>query len=146
MRKNSHLRRKNRDQSELIINDLNKMIENDGSTVTFTWIEVTGGVWNPTYEVWEGGTETEYTLEQKGLGRVVDYEEDEMEYEWGRVSVGDAVIRFDVNFDIDVLKDKTDLRFIYKGQKWKPDSTLGVMEYQGDISYCKILKGVKAID
>ena len=132
--------------AELIKDDLAQMINRDGSTVTFVWYEITGGTWNPTYETWEGGTKTEFTLEQKGLGRVVDYEEDEMEYEWGRVSVGDAVIRFDVGFDIEALQDKTDLRFIYKGQKWKPDSTLGVMEYQGDTPYCKILKGAKSID
>ena len=144
--KKSNLRRRSDSLHESIAFDLNNMIENDGSTITFEWKEVTGGTWNPTYEVWEGGTEEILTLEQKGIGRVIDYAEDEMEYEWGRVSVGDCIVRFDDDFNIEQLKDKEHLRFIYKGQRWKPDSTLGVQEYYGDRPFCKILKGVKSLD
>jgi len=141
----THLRKGKFDIPKTMSADV-KMMTEEGDTVTFEWKEVVGGTWNETYEVWEGGIEITKTLQQKGFGRVVDYAEDEMEYEWGRVAVGDCLIRFPVDFNIEQFNDKTDLRFIYKGQRWKPDSPLGVGDWVNDQQVTKILKGVKSLD
>lgn len=140
------VRRMKRSRVELIRDDLNKMIEEDGNTVTFTWKEITGGVWNEAYEIFEGGTETEKTFEIKGLGRVVDYAEDEMEYEYGRIKVGDCYVRFPWDADLSPIMNKEGIRFLYKGQRWKLDSDLDVGESLGDEMYSILIKGVKATD
>ncbi|WP_257064276.1 hypothetical protein [Priestia megaterium] len=145
-RKKDSLRKGKTNLTSLIQSDLEDMITSDGDTITFEWTERTGATWNETYEVWEGGTTTTMTQDVRGLGRVVDYAEDEMEYEFGRIAVGDCLIRFPISFDIEQFEDKTDLRFIYKGQRWKPDSPLGVGETFSDVPFSKLLKGVKSLD
>lgn len=126
--------------------DLNNMIQEDGDTVLFTWIEITGGTWNETYEVWEGGTETQMTHTIRGLGKVVDYAEDEMEYEYGRIGVGDCYVRFPWSTDLSPIIGKEKVRFIYKGQRWKIDSPLGIGDTYSDNLYSIAIKGVKASD
>lgn len=145
-RKRDSLRRGITNKRSILQNDITDMVAEDGDTVTFEWIERVGAVWNDIYEVWEGGTETKMTQDVYGLGKVVDYAEDEMEYEWGRVAVGDCLVRFPYNFNIEQFKDKESLRFIYKGQRWKPDSPLGVGETFNDVVISKLLKGVKSLD
>lgn len=145
LRSTGHLRRTGSAPDVLlrVRKDMVRLIDRDGDTVTFNWTEHTGATWNETYEIWEGGEETPMNLEAKGLGKVVPYREDIMEYEWGRVQVGECLIRFPVSFDIEQFKDKTDVLFKYKGQTWKIDSPLGVQEYYMEEPLCKMLKGVK---
>lgn len=147
LRNNSSTLRKGvQNRAKAMRDDIEKMVGDDGDTITFEWKERVGAVWNPIYEVWEGGEITKKTMEVVGIGKVVDYAEDEMEYEWGRVSVGDCLIRFPYSFNIEQLNDKQELRFLYKGQKWKPDSALGIGDWLNNQIVSKILKGVKAID
>jgi len=148
LRRRTNLRRTAYPDSvkDTVIRDVESLINRDGGTVTFEWIEVVGGVWNEDYEVWEGGEEKTLTMDVKGLGKVVDYKEDIVEYEWGRIGVGEALIRFSINFNIEQFANKEQLRIIYKGQRWRVDSPLGVCEYYRDDPYCKFLKGVKAVD
>ena len=145
-RKRDSLRKGATNKKSVIKNDLTDMVIDDGDTITFEWIERVGATWNETYEVWEGGTMSTVTKDVQGLGRVVDYAEDEMEYEWGRIAVGDCLIRFPYDFDIEQFNDKDNLRFIYKGQRWKPDSALGIAETFNDEPFSKLLKGVKSLD
>jgi hypothetical protein len=134
------------DKSSRIRSDMERLIVVDGDTVTFQWKERVGAVWNETYEVWEGGTVEKKELAVAGLGKVVDYAEDEMEYEWGRVAVGDCLIRFPYDFDIEQFNDKEELRIVYKGQRWRPDSALGVGDWFNNKLISKLLKGVKSLD
>lgn len=140
------LRKAKTDKVYLLRRDISEMIDMDGDVVTFEWIEKEGAVWNETYEVWEGGTDVLKSLSEKGIGKVVTHAEDVMEYEWGRVAVGDCIVRFKHDFDIENLKDKEGLRFVYKGRKWKPDSKLGIGDWISGGMTCKLLKGVKAVD
>lgn len=139
-------RRTRRDRITLLRDDLERMILDDGDTVTFMWKEITGGVWNETYEVWEGGEETEKTYEIMGLGKVVDYAEDEMEYEYGRIRVGDAIVRFPWDADMSPILDKEGVRFLYKGQRWKIDSPIDVGDTLNNNLYSIAIKGVKSSD
>lgn len=140
------LRKSRFNKAIVMINDVIKMAEEDGDTVTFEWKERVGATWNETYEVWEGGAVTTATYTTKGFGKVVDFAEDEMEYEWGRVAVGDCLIRFPIDFDIEQFSNKEELRFTYKGQRWKPDNKLGVGDWLENHQVSKILKGVKTLD
>lgn len=139
-------RRMRRDRVTLLRDDMKELIRTDGDTVVFEWQEMTGGTWNETYEVWEGGEEERKTHSIKGLGRVVDYKEDEMEYEYGRVGVGEALIRFAYDTDLSPIMGKEGIRFIYKGQRWKIDSPLGIGDTFNDNLYSIVIKGVKATD
>ena len=135
-----------KDRIDLLRDDIKNLIETDGDTVVFEWHEMTGGTWNETYEVWEGGKEERQTYSIRGLGRVVDYKEDEMEYEYGRIGVGEALIRFAYDTDLSPIMNKEGVRFIYKGQRWKIDSPLGIGESYNDNLYTVTIKGVKATD
>lgn len=139
-------RRMKRDRIDMLRDDLDRLIQTDGDTVVFKWVEVTGGTWNETYETWEGGTETEMSHTLKGIGKVVDYAEDEMEYEYGRISVGDCIIRFPWDANFEPIMGKEGVRFIYKGQRWRVDSTIGVGDAYSDEYYSMIVKGVKSSD
>lgn len=139
-------RRMKRDRIELLRDDLAQMIEDDGDTVNFVWKEMSGGVWNETYEVWEGGVEAEKSYKIKGLGKVVDYAEDEMEYEYGRVRVGDSFLRFPWDADLTPIMEKEGVRFIFKGQRWKIDSPIGIGDVYADNLYSLSIKGVKTND
>lgn len=140
------VRRMKRDRVDLLRDDLKKMIQEDGDTVTFIWTEVAGGTWNETYEVWEGGTPTEMTHSIRGIGKVVDYAEDEMEYEYGRIGVGECVIRFPWDTDLTPILNKDKVRFLYKGRRWRIDSPLGVGDSYADNQYSVAIKGVKSSD
>lgn len=131
---------------ELLKDDMELLINLTYDTITFQWTETEGGYWDDIYETWIGGEEKIKELETKGMGKVVSHKEDEMEYEFGRVSVGECIVRFPVSFKIEELSDKNNMRFIFKGQKWKPDSKFGVGEYFNDVMYSKLLKGIKAVD
>lgn len=144
--KRDTLRKGKADKVRLFRSDIIENINVDGDTVTFEWKERIGATWNETYEVWEGGTVEAVNEMVRGIGKVVDYKEDEMEYEWGRVAVGDCLIRFPYDFDIEKFNEKMELRFIYKGQRWKPDNPLGVGDWINDNIISKILKGVKTLD
>lgn len=130
----------------MIKEDFSNMVNEDGSTITFEWTERTGGTYNEIYDLYEGATETKQTLSVKGVGEIVRHKEDIMEYEFGRVEVGECFIRFKYDFNLIQFKGKDDLRFIYLGQKWKVDSPLGLGDIYADEYWCKYIKGVKAID
>lgn len=133
-----------RERIDMMRDDLKHIIEENGDIVTFIWIEKTGGVWNDTYEVWEGGSDEEKTYKLRGIGKVVDYKEDELEYEYGRIGVGECIVRFGWDDDLSPIKNKSGLRFLYKGQKWQIDSPIGVGDSLRDEMYSLILKGVKS--
>jgi len=135
-----------RERIDMLRDDLKQMIQDDGDTVIFQWTEVTGGTWNETYEVWEGGTETTMSHTLRGIGKIVDYAEDEMEYEYGRVSVGNCIIRFAWDANLTPIIGKSGVRFIYKGQRWRTDSTIGVGDSYNDNLYSLVVLGVKASD
>ena len=139
-------RRMKKDRLTLMRDDLKRMIEEDGDTVAFMFTEIVGGTWNETYEIWEGGVETEVTHAIRGLGKVVDYAEDEMEYEYGRIGVGDCVIRFPWDTDLTPILGKEGVRFLFKGQRWKLDSPLGIGDSYNDNLYSLAIKGVKSSD
>lgn len=141
-----YLRKDKRSRMETSRHDIAELARIDGDIVTFEWSEREGAVWNELYECWEGGEEQKVTLEIKGLGKVIEYKEDEMEYEWGRVHLGECLIRFPYDFAIEELNEKEGLRFRYKNQWWKVDSDLGVGDWcEGEI-ISKMLKGVKDND
>lgn len=138
-----HLRPKHRCKADDMRDDIIYLCETEGETVTFYWTESEGATYNEIYQVWEGGTEIEKTVEFKGIGKVVDYKEDEMEYEWGRVLVGQCLIRLPYDSDVESLNDKQNIYFIYKGAKWKLDNSLGIGDWHEGKLISKILKGVK---
>lgn len=139
------MRRMRKRRIDVIRNDLKRMIEEDGDTVTFTWTEITGGTWNPTYEIWEGGTEEEKTYSLKGIGKVVDYKEDQMETEYGRIDVGQCIVRFPYDSNhVNVIKNKSNVSFWFRSQKWKIDSNLEYGEFYDDQRYSFVLIGVKS--
>lgn len=145
-KKRDSLRKGATDKVRLIRNDINSMIEMDGDTVTFTWKETTGAVWNSTYEVWEGGTIENKSLEVRGIGKTVDYVDDEMEYEYGRIEVGECIVRFPYDFDLSQFGDKEELRFIYKQRKWRIDGSLNWVEKINNQVFAKVIKGVRSLD
>jgi len=134
------------DVADTVSKDIKGLIIRDGSELKFTWSEWEGAEWNDTYDVWEGGKKVERYWKLKGLGKVLSHKEDIMEYAWGRVAVGDCIVRFSLDDDISKLKEVDQLRFTFKDQKWRVDSPLGVKEYYGDTPYCFVIKGVKAVD
>lgn len=135
-----------KDRIDVLRDDLNYLIQGDGDTVTFTWTEMEGGTFNETYKVWEDGVETPKEFKIKGLGKIVDYKEDEMEYEYGRVQVGQCLVRFPWDTDLAPITGKEGVRFTYKGQRWVIDSPLGIGDSHGDEMFSLIVQGVKALD
>ena len=133
-------------KSITVANDVEKIAEFDGDVITFKWKEYSEGAWNEVYQAFEGESFEYKTLEAKGFGRVVDFKEDEMEYEWGRVSVGECLVILPVSFDIESLNNKQDLKFKFKGVWWKVDGTLGVGDYVEGVKVTNRLKGVKSVD
>lgn len=145
-RNHYHLRGIHRNKINDMRFDIELQCQTDGDIVTFHWIELEGATWNPVYETWEGGTKIEKTKEFKGIGKVVAHKEDEMEYEWGRLSVGQCLIRLPYDADVESLNDKQNLYFTYKGANWKMDNDLGVGDWHEGELISKILKGVKHHD
>lgn len=139
-------RRMKKSRIDVLRDDLQFMVQEDGDSVIFQWKEITGGVWNETYEVWEGGTEEEKTYTIRGIGKIVDYAEDEMEYEYGRVGVGECVVRFAWNADLSPIMGKEGVRFMYRNQRWKIDSPLGLGDTYNDNLYSLAIRGVKSSD
>lgn len=140
------MRRMRKARIDVLRNDLKMSILEDGDTVTFVWKENTGGVWNETYQVLEGGVETDVEHKIKGIGKVVDYKEDEMEYEYGRVRVGQCIVRFPYDTNLTPIMNKEGVRFIFKGQRWKIDSPLGIGDNYADQLFSLIVQGVKSLD
>jgi hypothetical protein len=131
---------------EILRKDFISMVRKEGQTLIFSWKETTGGTWNPTYEIWEGGTETTETHQIKGVGKVVDYKENQMETEFGRIDVGECIVRFPHDVDFEPIKNREDLRFSFQGQNWRLDLPLGVGDMYGDDYFTRVIKGVKVID
>lgn len=140
------MRRMKKSRIDVLRDDLKFVVDQDGDTVTFVWKEMSGGTWNETYQAQEGGVETPKEYKLKGIGKVVDYKEDEMEYEYGRIRVGQCIVRFPFDADLSPIMDKEGVRFLYKGQRWKIDSPLGIGDVHGDEQFSLILQGVKASD
>lgn len=139
-------RRMKRDRIDILRDDLNLLINSDGDTVRFVWTEREGGYFNEVYGVYEGGREVEKELKIKGLGKVVDYKEDEMEYEYGRIRVGECIVRFPWDADLSPIIGKEGVKFYYKGQKWTIDSPLDIGDTYGDERYSIVVLGVKSVD
>ena len=138
--------RRRRSTLDTFRNDLKQIVDYDGSTIVFSWTEITGGVWNETYEIWEGGTETQMTHSIRGLGKVVKTSDEVVEYEWGRIEQGQVLIRFPYDADLSQFEGKTNLRFYFLGRKWQLDSPLNAASYHNDEIYAKYIKGIKALD
>lgn len=140
------LRRK-KSTVQLFRDDIKQNIEREGSNVVFEWTEVTGATWNETYEVWEGGQETKQFYHERGIGKIVDYKEDIMEEEFARFNVGECIVRFPYDSNIfDVLSGKSDVTFVYQGQRFKIDSPMYTGDMIDNSFYALIVRGVKDYD
>jgi hypothetical protein len=131
---------------DMVRDDFDKMLEDDGSEVIFTYIEREGATWNEAYKMWEGGTEEEKTITTKAVGRILDFRENKMEYEFGRISVGDAVIRFRYDFELDQMLGKERLRIFFNGQTWILDSSVEWFDFYAGQPICRAIRGYKAVN
>lgn len=137
------LRRK-KSTIQLFRDDMQLNIEREGNDVTFEWLERVGAVWNPTYEVWEGGTEEQKSYTERCIGKIIDYKEDIMESEFARYNVGECILRFVYDSPVfDVLKDKSGIVFIYQNQRFKIDSPFYTGDMVDNQFYSLIMRGVK---
>ncbi|QJT70408.1 hypothetical protein [Microcystis phage MaeS] len=139
-------RRMKKQRIDVLRDDLKHVVSEDGDTVTFTWEETTGGTYNEVYKVWEGGIKQTIEHKIKGIGKVVDYKQDIMEYEYARIGVGECIVRFPHDVNLAPVMGKEGVHFLYKGEKWKLDSPLGIGDSYNDMFYSLSIKGVKAND
>jgi hypothetical protein len=139
-------RRMKKDRITVLKDDLKTLVELDGETVTFVWQEMSGGTYNEVYGVWEGGELTPKEHKVRGLGKVVDFKEDEMEYEYGRIRVGECIVRFPYDVDLTPIFNKEGVRFMFKGQRWKFNSEIGIGDTHDDQQYSILILGVKSVD
>ncbi|PLR69103.1 hypothetical protein [Bacillus sp. UMB0893] len=127
-------------------NDLKKMVEYDGSTITFEYMDSVCKVYNEIYEVCEEYEDAPVIVEVRGIGKVIKSSEDEVEMEWGRLSVGTCLITFPYDADLSKFEGKTNLRFYFLGRKWALDSPLNAASYHNDEIYSRYIKGIKALN
>jgi len=138
--------RRRRSTLDTFRDDLKQIVEYDGSTIRFEYVDRVCTVYNEIYEVCEVYEDTPVTVGIRGLGKVISSTEDEVEYEWGRVPVGSCLIRFPYDANLSQFEGKTNLRFYFLGRKWQLDSPLNATSYHNDEIYAKHIKGIKALD
>lgn len=132
---------------KVLRDDMNTMIDKTGKTVVFEWKEVEGGVWNEVYETWEGGKEVKKTYSEICSGKIIWYKEDLLTTEYGRMNVGDCILRFRYDSSIfDILRNKRDVVFTFENQRFSFNSPFDIGDEVNDKLYSKIIRGVKATE
>ncbi|MCM3704808.1 hypothetical protein M3205_03630 [Cytobacillus firmus] len=126
--------------------DLKKIVEYDGSTIQFEYVDRVCKVYNEIYEVCEEYEDTTVKVGIRGIGKVIKTNDEIVEYEWGKVEQGQVLIRFPFDADLSQFEGKTNLRFYFLGRKWQIDSPLNAASYHNDEIYAKYIKGIKALD
>ncbi|AGR46589.1 hypothetical protein vBBak6_036 [Bacillus phage v_B-Bak6] len=132
---------------ETMRRDVKMTIDKVGEEVVFEWTEMVGGVWNEVYEIWEGGVMEKKYYKEMGIGKVYWYKEDLIEVEYGKLNVGDCIVRFPYDSPLfDVLRGKHNVVFVYKNQRFAFNSPFDIGDSVQGHLVCKIVRGTKSTE
>jgi hypothetical protein len=94
-----------------------------GQTVIFDWLASHTGAWDSARQEYNAGTATR-TQMTNVAAMVYHISGNDITYgDWGSAQVGDLVIGFDRNLDLD---DFDDLKIIYRQREYRPEPTSNV--------------------